>query len=101
MAPTAKTTTATTTPTTDPTPAPTPTVVPLPKWTDAASVASYITSVVGAVFAFITGLHPGFTEPTAVQAILPAIGAIVAAAAQIVNVVTHRAVHKALIAAGK
>lgn len=99
MAPTAKTTAAktATTPTTDPTP----TIVPLPTWTDAASVASYITSVVGAVFAFITGLHPGFTEPTAVQAILPAIGAIVAAAAQIVNVVTHRAVHKALIAAGK
>ncbi len=79
----------------------TPSVVPLPKWTDAASVASYITSVVGVVFAFITGLHPGFTEPTVIQALLPSIGAVIAGVAQIVNVVEHRSVQKAAIAAGR
>lgn len=75
------------------------TVIPLPSWTDSAAVTSYITTIVGAVFAFITGLHPGYTEPTAVQAILPSIGALIAAGAQIVNVITHRAVQKAAIVA--
>ncbi len=78
-----------------------PSVVPLPKWTDAASVVSYITSIFGAVFAVITALHPGYSEPTIVQAILPAIGAIVAGIAQVVNIVTHRGVQKAALAAGR
>ncbi len=79
----------------------TPTVVPLPKWTDAASVVSYITSILGAVFAVITALHPGYSEPTIVQAILPSVGAVIAGVAQIVNVITHRGVQKAALAAGR
>lgn len=79
---------------------PTPSVVPLPKWTDAASVTSYITSVLGVIFALITGLHPGYTEPTVIQALLPSIGALIAGAAQVVNIVMHRSVQKAALAAG-
>jgi len=78
---------------------PTSVIPPLPKWTDAASVSSYLTSVVGIVFAVITALHPGYTEPTVVQAVLPAIGAAVAAAAQIVNVIMHRSVQKVALSA--
>jgi hypothetical protein len=74
-------------------------VVPLPSWTDAAAVTTYITSIVGTVFAVITGIHPGYTEPAIVQALLPSVGALVAAGAQIVNVITHRSVQKAAIVA--
>ncbi len=79
----------------------TPTVVPLPKWTDAASVVTYITSILATVFAIITALHPGYSEPTIVQAILPSVGAIIAGVAQVVNVITHRGVQKATLAAGR
>jgi len=75
-------------------------VIPLPSWTDAASVTSYITSVVGVVFAVITGIHPGYTEPTIIQALLPSVGALVAGTAQIVNIFMHRSVQKAAITAG-
>lgn len=75
------------------------TTIPLPSWTDAASVTSYITSILGAVFAVITGLHPGYTEPTIVQVLLPIVGALVAGVAQIVNIVTHRTVQKAAVSA--
>lgn len=64
--------------------------VQLPSWTDPAAVTSYITTLVGITFAVLTALHPGYTEPTIVQAILPSVGAIVAGVAQIVNVITHR-----------
>ena len=77
----------------------TPTIVSLPKWSDAASVVSYITSILGVIMAVITGLHPGFTEPTIIQAILPAVGAVIAAVAQVVNVITHRSVQKVAIQA--
>lgn len=90
--------TATPTPAT-PTPTPEPTIVQLPKWTDAASVISYLTSAVGIIFAFITGLHPGYTEPTIIQTILPSIGALIAAGAQIFNIVSHRGVQKVAIQA--
>lgn len=79
--------------------APATTTIPLPSWGDAASVTSYITSVLGAVFAVITALHPGYTEPTIVQVLLPSIGAVVAGVAQIVNIITHRTVQKAAVAA--
>lgn len=73
------------------------TTIPLPSWTDAASVTSYITSLVGAVFAVITALHPGYAEPVIVQVILPSVGAVVAGVAQIVNIITHRSVQKAAV----
>jgi len=74
-----------------PTPTPTPTtVIPLPSWTDTASVVSYLTTVVGLVFAIVTIAHPGYTSPAYVQALLPAVGAVIAGTAQIVNIITHR-----------
>ena len=74
-------------------------VIPLPSWTDAASVTTYITSVLSAAFAVITALHPGYTEPAVIQALLPSIGVVVAGVSQIINVVTHRAAQKAAIIA--
>jgi len=81
-----------------PTQTPTPVLPPLPTWTDAASVTSYITSVVAGVFAIIAVLT-GKGEPDAVQALLPAVGLIVAGGAQIFNMVTHRGVQKAAMMA--
>ncbi|MHB2029845.1 MAG: hypothetical protein ACYCPT_13685, partial [Acidimicrobiales bacterium] len=77
----------------------TPTVVTLPKWTDAASVTSYLTSFFGVALAVVTAIHPGYTEPTIIQALLPSVGAVIAAAAQIFNLVTHRSAQKAALAA--
>ena len=83
------------------TPAPTPAVIPpLPSWTDSSAVTTYITSIAAGVFAIVTAVT-GKGEPAAVQAILPSVGVIVAGVAQIVNVVTHRGVQKAAIAAAK
>ena len=70
----------------------------LPSWTDPASVTSYITSIIAGVFAVVTALT-GKGEPALVQAFLPASGLLVAGVAQIVNVITHRGVQKAAIAA--
>jgi len=67
------------------------TVVQLPTWTDAGSVLAYLTSIVSAVFAVVTGLHPGFTEPSVVVAILPSVAVLVAVVAQLVNLATHHA----------
>lgn len=81
-----------------PTQTPVPVLPPLPTWTDAASVTSYITSLVAGVFAVVMVLT-GKSEPDAVQALLPAVGLIVAGGAQIFNVVTHRGVQKAAMTA--
>lgn len=86
----------------NPTPAPAPEPTPanvlptLPTWTDPASVTSYVTSILAAVFAVVTSLT-GKGEPAVVQALLPASGLVVAGVAQIVNIVTHRGVQKAAI----
>lgn len=74
--------------------------VPLPTWTDAASVTSYLTSLVATAFAVVTLVHPGYTEPSFVQGFVPAVGFLVAGAAQIFNLVTHRTAQKAAIASG-
>ena len=76
------------------------TIPPLPNWKDAASVTSYLTTILGGVFTVVTLLTKQ-GEPSIVQALLPSVGALVAAGAQIVNVVTHRSVQKAAIAAAK
>jgi len=67
------------------------TVVQLPTWTDAGSVLAYLTTIVSAVFAVVTGLHPGFTEPSVVVAVLPSVAVLVAVVAQLVNLATHHA----------
>lgn len=79
--------------------APTTTAVPLPTWTDAASIASYVTTVIGTILTFITTVHPGFHEPAIVEEIVAPISALIAGGAQIVNVITHRSVQKVAIKA--
>lgn len=73
--------------------------IPLPTWTDAASISSYLTTILAGVLAFITGLHPGFSEPAIVQTLVTTVSVVVAAAAQAINVLTHRSVVKAITAA--
>jgi len=75
--------------------------VALPTWTDAASVTSYLTSVVAAVVGILTLVHPGFHEPTDAQSILPALGFVIAGGAQVVNIIMHRSVQKAAILRGR
>ena len=74
-----------------------PAVVPaLPTWTDPASVTSYVTSIVASVVA-MTSMMTEHKAPAAVQALIPASALLIAGVAQIVNIVTHRGVHKAAI----
>jgi hypothetical protein len=82
------------------TPAPAPIPLPaLPTWSDAASITSYVTSLLAGVLGVIVLVHPGFTEPTAVQAAVPSISAVVAGVVQLINIITHRGVQKAAILA--
>ena len=81
-----------------PTPAPLP-VPPPPTWSDAASIAAYATSILAGVLAVVTLLHPGFTEPAAVQTAVPSVAAVIAGVVQLVNIITHRSVQKAAIQA--
>ena len=71
----------------------------LPSWTDAPSVTSYITSIIVAVFSVIAFINPGTVEPAQVKTIVPVIGLLIASGVQVFNLVTHRSVQKAAIAA--
>ena len=71
-------------------------IVSLPTWTDSQAVTTYLVSVVGAVFGILGALHPGWTEPSWVTAVIPSVGILVAFAAQWVNVATHRGTNKAV-----
>jgi len=75
----------------------TPVVPSLPKWNDAASVQSYITSLLSFVGAILALLHPGFREPAAVQAAVPSVAAVVAGVVQVVNILRHMSVTKAAL----
>jgi hypothetical protein len=69
-------------------------IVSLPTWTDSQAVTTYIVSVVGAVFGILGALHPGWTEPSWVTAVIPSVGILVAFAAQWINVATTRGTTK-------
>jgi uncharacterized membrane protein HdeD (DUF308 family) len=71
----------------------------MPKWTDTASVTSYITSGLAIVGAVVMLAHPGYKEPAVVQAIVPSVAAIIAGVSQIVNVITHRSAATQIVAA--
>ena len=71
-------------------------IVSLPAWNDSQAVTTYIVSVVGAVFGILGAVHPGWTEPSWVTAVIPSVGILVAFAAQWVNVATHRSTNKAV-----
>jgi len=77
----------------------TPADIPLPKWTDFSSVLTYVTSLVGIGVGLIAAFQPGFHEPAAVQAVLPAVAFLVATGAQIYNAVSHRNAHAAVAVA--
>lgn len=66
--------------------------IDLPKipWNDAASVASYLSSLVFAATALIAMIHPGFSLPTIVPAIVTPVASVIAGIIQIVNIITHR-----------
>ena len=68
------------------------------KWTDPAAIASYITSLVAGLVSILSILHPGFTEPAIVEALVAPIAAVVAGGVQVFNIVTHRSVTKSIIA---
>ncbi len=74
---------------------PVPTTIPLPTWTDYASILTYITSVVAIIVGVISAIQPGFKEPAAVQAVIPAVALLVATGAQIYNAISHRNAHAA------
>lgn len=67
----------------------------LPSWTDPQAITSYLVTLAGTAEAVVVAIHPGFTPPAAVQAVLPAIGMLVAGAVTAVNIITHRAAHTA------
>ena len=76
-----------------------PVAVTLPTWTDSASVTSYLTSLVSAVLGWVALAHPGFHAPAYVATYVPIVGFVIAGAAQIVNLWTHRKAKIAAIAA--
>jgi hypothetical protein len=69
--------------------------IPLPKWNDFSSVLTYITSIVSIGVGFVAVLKPGFSEPAAVRAAIPAVALLVATGAQIFNAASHRSAHNA------
>ena len=75
----------------------TPETVPLPTWSDAASVASYLTSLLGAVVAVLALLHPGFAIPQVAQAVISSVSVFIAGVAQMVNLIWHRKVQIAAL----
>jgi hypothetical protein len=79
----------------------TPADVTLPSWTDAASVTSYLTSLLSGAVAVIAAVHPGWTEPAVVQSVIPAVGLLIAGGAQIFNMVYHRKAQIAAIVTSK
>lgn len=71
--------------------------IPTVSWSDPASVTSYVTSIITVIIAVITAVHPGFTEPSIVPTLVPAISLLVAGGVQVANVITHRSLQKAII----
>ena len=67
--------------------------IPLPKWNDFSSIVSYLTSIVAVGVGLVAAFQPGFKEPAAVQAAIPAVALVIATGAQIINVWSHRHAH--------
>lgn len=71
--------------------------IPQIKWTDEASVASYLTSLVSVVIAILVLVHPGWHETGVVQALVPSVAVVITGIVQAVNVIQHRSLQKAII----
>lgn len=74
--------------------------IALPTRTDAASVTSYLTTLVAGIISVITLAHPGFTEPSVVPALVPAVSLVIAGGAQLFNIIRHAWVTVAALASG-
>ena len=83
-----------------PTPTPTPVVPKLPNFFNASSVTAFLVAVAGFVMAFLVALDPHWSGSVAVNAVLPSVGLLVATAATLFMVVTHRKTQATIAAAG-
>lgn len=87
--------TTTTTPTPEPIPAP-PVHSSTPK-----SWQAWFTSIVAFVVGIVDAVHPGWSQPVWVSALVPSVSIACATGVQIFDFVTKRSVQKARLAAGK
>jgi hypothetical protein len=72
----------------------------LPSWTDAQAITSYLTSASGVVLAFLGSLDPTWgSAPKWLAPSMALAGFVIATAAQIFNVVSHRNTTKAALSA--
>lgn len=67
------------------------------KWNNSQSLNAKLTTLVGAVVGFIVLIHPGWTEPTIVQTLVPSVSFVIAGSVQIFDAITHRNVLKAVV----
>jgi hypothetical protein len=91
---------------TPPAPAPAPSPVedlvpPMPTWSDATSVATFITAGIGTIVSGLTLFDPGIVpEVTSLEhALVPSVAAIIAGVAVVANVARHALVHQAAVTA--
>ena len=56
-------------------------------------MVSYLTSIVAIGVGLVAAFQPGFKEPAAVQAAIPAVALVIASGAQIINAWSHRHAH--------
>jgi hypothetical protein len=72
----------------------------LPSWTDAQAITSYLTSASGIVLAFLGSLNPTWgSAPKWLAPSMALAGFVIATAAQIFNVISHRSATKAALSA--
>jgi hypothetical protein len=72
------------------------TVIKLPTWTDATSIAVFITSLLAIANTVLTLVQPGFTYPPLVTALVAPVSILIAGGVVIANVIRHS---KATVAA--
>ena len=72
----------------------------LPSWTDAQAITSYFTTASGLVLTFLGSLDPNWgTAPKWLAPSMALAGFVIATAAQIFNVISHRSATKAGLSA--
>jgi hypothetical protein len=77
--------------------------VPLPSWADATSIAGYATSAFGVVLALLTIVRPSLlsvNNDATIQGLIPLGAVVIASVVQMVNIIRHTTVTKAVLVAG-
>lgn len=69
----------------------------LPTWTDPGSVISFLTAAVTEICSVVALLHPGFTEPAVVNALVPIVGQLVALGAVALAVWRHTSIRDTVL----